>query len=497
MSGEILSNEEMRRADALAVRAGTPSLVLMENAGRAVADVITTRFSPGRAVILCGPGNNGGDGFVVARLLATHGFDVLVAAGNDHKRDAAAMAAQWQGARAPLAPDVLDGAALIVDALFGSGLSRPLEGVYRALLEAVNHSHIPVIAVDVPSGIDGDNGQVRGIAIAADITVTFFRLKPAHLLLPGRDHCGETLLADIGIPETACTGIRLFENSPALWGADYRWPKANAHKYARGHCVVVSGPAHATGAARLAARGSLRIGAGLVSVAAEKDAVAINAAHLTAVMVKPFEGPEGLTSLLSDRRLNAVIIGPGLGVGKQTQALVACALASGAATVLDADALTSFQDDPPSLFGNVKYAGVMTPHEGEFERMFPGLLKSAASKIEAARTAAARANAVVLLKGNDTVIAAPPHDGQAGRAAINANAPAILATAGAGDVLAGFIGGLLAQGMPSFEAACAAAWLHGDAAGRFGPGLIAEDLPEILPESLSSLRDRLVTPRNT
>jgi len=429
---------------------------------------------------------------VVARLLAARGFDVLAAARNGHKDDAAAMAARWQGARVPLAPAALEGAALIVDALFGAGLSRPVEGDDRALVEAANHAHVPIVAVDMPSGVDGDNGQVRGIAVRADITVTFFRLKPAHLLLPGRDLCGEILLADIGIPEAACDGIRLFENAPALWGSDYRWPKADAHKYARGHCVAVSGPAHATGAARLAARGALRIGAGLVSMAAERDAVAINAAQLTAIMVKPFKRAKGLAELLSDARLNAVIIGPGLGAGKGSRALVEAVLASGAAAILDADALTVFQDDPQSLFGKIKHVAVMTPHVGEFERLFPGLLKNSASKVAAARTGAARAKAVVLLKGSDTVIAAPD-----GRAAINANAPATLATAGAGDVLAGFIGGLLAQGMAPFEAASAAAWLHGDAAARFGPGLIAEDLPEILPESLSGLRERLVTPRNT
>jgi NAD(P)H-hydrate epimerase len=496
LSGEILSNDEMRRADALAVKAGIPSLTLMENAGRAVADAITGRFVPCRAVVLCGPGNNGGDGFVAARLLAAQGFDVLVAAESEYTGDAAAKAAQWQGARGALGPSVLHDAALIVDALFGAGLSRPLEGDYGALVAAMNQSHIPVIAVDVPSGVDGDSGQVRGIAVRADLTVTFFRLKPAHLLLPGRDLCGEVLLADIGIPVDACAGIQLFENTPALWGAEYRWPEADAHKYARGHCVVVSGPAHATGAARLAARGALRIGAGLVSVAAEGDAVAANAAHLTAIMIKPFAGAGGLGDLLSDKRLNAVVIGPGLGVGQETRARGAAALASGASVVLDADALTSFRDDPAALFAKIRHPVVMTPHEGEFERIFPGLLGAAANRIDAAR-AAARSGAVILLKGSDTVIAAPPRSGDPGRAAINANAPPTLATAGAGDVLAGFIGGLLAQGMPPFEAACAGAWLQGDAASRFGPGLIAEDLSEILPESLSGLRERLVTPRNT
>ncbi len=316
MSSEILTNAEMRRADALAVAAGTLPFILMKNAGRAVADIIAARFLPCRVTILCGPGNNGGDGFVVARLLSAYGFDVLVACEDEQKGDAVAAAAQWHGTRAPLTSTALDGVALIVDALFGAGLSRPLEGDYRALIEAVNRSSIPVVAIDMPSGVDGDSGRVLGIAVEADVTVTFFRLKPAHLLLPGREFCGETLLADIGIPEAACADICLFENSPALWGSHYRWPQPDGHKYARGHCVVISGPAHATGAARLAARGALRIGAGLVSVAAEKDAIPINAAHLTAIMVKPFAGADGLSSLLSDRRLNVVIIGPGLGVGR-------------------------------------------------------------------------------------------------------------------------------------------------------------------------------------
>lgn len=492
MAGEILSNDEMRRADAAAVAAGTPSLTLMENAGRAVAEAVAGRFAPCRAIVLCGPGNNGGDGFVAARLLAAHGFDVVVAAGDGYKGDAAAMAARWQGSRVPLSPASLDGAALIVDALFGSGLARPLAEPHASLVEKVNQAHVPVVAVDVPSGLDGDSGKVLNIAVKADITVTFFRLKPGHLLLPGRDLCGETLVADIGIPDAASSASRLFENTPLLWGADYPWPKSQGHKYARGHAVVISGPAHATGAARMAARGALRIGAGLVSVAAEDEAVGINAGHLTAIMVKPFKRAKGLSGLLADKRFNAVALGPGLGVGKKTQRLVMAVLESGAAAVLDADALTSFRDEPAALFARIRHPAVMTPHEGEFERIFLGLLCQSRSKVEAARIAAAKAHAVVLLKGGDTVIAAPD-----GRAAINANAPPTLATAGAGDVLTGFIVGLLAQGMAPFEAACAAAWLHGDAAGRFGPGLIAEDLPEILPESLLALRDRLVTPRNT
>ena len=476
MVHEILTSAEMAKADAFAVAHGVPSLTLMENAGCAVAQAITARFKPCTVTVLCGPGNKGGDGFVVARLLHEEGFTVRVAHDADPQGDAAAMSDRWKGARLALTPAALDGAKLVVDALFGAGLSRPITGADAAVIEALNG--LPVVAIDVPSGVSGDTGQPLGaVYVAAALTVTFFRKKPAHLLLPGRELCGELVVADIGIPADAAA-TALHENTPALWR--YPWPRAQGHKYDRGHCVVVCGPAHATGAARLAARGALRIGAGLVSVAAPPDAVAVNAAHLTAIMLKPFEGADGLAELLHDKRLNAVVIGPGLGVGGETRSLVNAVLKSGAAVVLDADALTSFRDDPEALFARLHGRCVLTPHAGEFERLFPGLLDD--DRIAAARTAASRAGAVVLLKGNDTVIAAPD-----GKAAINANAPPALGTAGAGDVLAGFIAGLLAQGMTAFDAAACGAWLHGDAAARFGPGLIAEDLPETLPQSLKSL----------
>jgi hydroxyethylthiazole kinase-like uncharacterized protein yjeF len=479
MSQEILTNAEMTNADAFAVAHGVASLTLMENAGQAVADAISERFKPCAVTVLCGPGNNGGDGFVVARLLNEYGFTVRVAGETGHSGDAAVMSRRWTGARVALSPEALDGARLVVDGLFGAGLSRPLEGAYAQVVEAL--AELPVVAIDIPSGLSGDSGQpLSGVVVHAVLTVTFFRKKPGHLLLPGRLLCGETLVADIGIPpQAAATGLR--ENTPALWR--YPWPKAEGHKYSRGHCVVVSGGAAHTGAARLAARAALRVGAGLVSVATPPDAVAVNAAHLTAIMLKPFDGADGLAALLTDRRLNAVALGPGLGVGGETRALVDRALKSEAAVVLDADALTSFRDNPDALFKRLHGRCVLTPHDGEFERLFPGLLERSASKLEAARAASARAGCVLLLKGYDTVVA-----DVAGKAAINTNAPPTLATAGAGDVLTGMIAGLMAQGTNGFEAACAAAWLHGDAATRFGPGLIAEDLPELLPKVLKGLQ---------
>ena len=486
MTSEVLTVQEMYAADRYAAEHGTPSLALMEQAGLAVANEICRRWSPRSCAVLTGPGNNGGDGFVVARRLQERGFDAWVEAAVDVaglKGDASHMARRWQGATKPLGESDA-GADLFVDALFGAGLSRALEGKSRVRALASHKDPDRFVSIDVPSGLHGDTAKAfDGLAFQAALTVTFFRKKPAHLLFPGRSHCGDVVVADVGIPDAALEMVkpRLFENAPALW--TYPWPKADGHKYSRGHCVVVSGPAPATGAARLAARGALRVGAGLVSVASPPDSVAINAAALTAIMVKPFSGASGLAQLLQDRRLNVVVVGPGCGVGPKTREIVTTVLASGAAAVLDADAITSFGTEPQALLSLLREPCVLTPHHGEFERLFPGLLAKSLNKVEAARAAAAVAKCTLLLKGADTVIAA-----RDGRAIINSNAPAALATAGSGDVLAGLVGGLMAQGLDSFAAAAQAAWLHGAAANAFGPGLIAEDLPEQLPTVLRELR---------
>jgi hydroxyethylthiazole kinase-like uncharacterized protein yjeF len=486
---ELLTAEEMARADRLAVEGGVPSQTLMEAAGRAVAEEIVRRFPDKECVaILCGPGNNGGDGFVAARHLLERGYKIRLGFDGDEARlpqDAAAMARRFACKREALEPEILAGADVVVDALFGAGLARPIEGKLARLIEAVNVSGLPVVAVDMPSGIDGTTGEVRGIAIRAVATVTFFRLKPGHLLLPGRMYRGETSLADIGIPARVLSEIRpnTFANEPALWLSRYPWPKEEGHKYLRGHAVVVSGPAYSTGAARLGARGALRVGAGLVTVASPRDAVLVNAAQLTAIMVRETDDARGLKSLLADERKNAVLLGPGLGVGERTKEMVLAALGSGAAVVLDADALTSFAEEPQRLFAAISSRSapvVMTPHDGEFARLFGDLARL--PKLERARQAASRSAAVIVLKGPDTVVAAPN-----GKASINATTSPWLATAGTGDVLGGLILGLLAQGMPSFEGASAAVWLHGAAAKAFGPGLIAEDLPEMLPKVLQEL----------
>ncbi|MGH6831507.1 MAG: NAD(P)H-hydrate epimerase, partial [Methyloceanibacter sp.] len=331
---ELLTAEEMGQADRLAIEGGVPSATLMENAGRAVAEEIARRFPDQETVaVLCGPGNNGGDGFVAARHLTERGYKVRLGFDGGEARlpkDAAAMAKRFAGAREPLGPEILTGTNVVVDALFGAGLARPIEGKLARLIECVNTSGLPVVAVDVPSGIDGTTGEVRGVAIRAMATVTFFRLKPGHLLLPGRTHCGEVSVADIGIPASVLAAIRpkTFANEPGLWLAQFPWPKQESHKYARGHAVVVSGPLYSTGAARLGARGALRMGAGLVTVASPRDALQVNAAQLTAIMVREADDARGLKSLLADQRKNAVLIGPGVGVGERTKEMVLAALGS-------------------------------------------------------------------------------------------------------------------------------------------------------------------------
>jgi NAD(P)H-hydrate epimerase len=471
----LLDVRQMSEAVRLTVAAGTPEGQLAENAGSAVARQILQRYSACSVTVLCGPGSNGGDGFVTARHLAEAGWPVRLAlldANETLPKGLRHHAEQWHRAIETLTPAVLEGAHLVVDAVFGSGLTRPLGGAAAETLAAAARSGVPIVAVDVPSGLMGDTGEILG-AVRSVLTVTFFRKKPGHLLLPGRSLCGEVVVADIGIPPSVLEqiGPDTFENDPELWISHLPRPHDDANKYMRGHALIVGGYP-ITGAARMAARAAARAGAGLTTIAVPETALSIYGATLTSIMVQPLAAPEELDSLLSDRRFSALLIGPGAGVGETTRGRVRAMLATGRPTLLDADALTAFQDDPGSLDRAIVGPCVLTPHDGEFRRLFD----PNGDKLTRTRAAARRSGAVVVLKGSDTVIAAPD-----GRAIVNANAPPTLATAGAGDVLSGIVLGLLAQGMDAFLAAAAAVWLHGAAANAFGPGLIAEDLPEQLP----------------
>jgi NAD(P)H-hydrate epimerase len=481
---EVLSVEQMYGADRATMKLGISGETLMEAAGAEVARAIVGRFGVRPTAILCGPGNNGGDGFVIARHLKQAGAKVKLALLGEKAKlrgAAASMAKRWRGRAAPLDEAVLDGAALVVDALFGAGLSRNVSGPARAILRAAAGRGLPIVAVDMPSGVHGDSGRILGHAPQAAMTVTFFRPKSGHLLYPGRGLCGELRVVDIGIPEAVLAEVkpRTHINHPSLWLPS--WPPLSpmGQKYGRGHAVVLSGGAGRSGAARLAAGAALRVGAGLVTVASPTSAVAENAAHLTAVMIDPWRDGGDFRRLLSDRRRNAVCLGPGAGVNKLLRENVLAALVLKKAVVLDADAITAFARARKGLFRKLHQNCILTPHEGEFGRLFEGR----GDKLQRTRLAAVESGAVVLLKGPDTVIAAPD-----GRAVINTNAPPELATAGAGDVLAGFCTGLLAQGVPAFEAAAAGCWLHGETARHFGPGLIAEDLAPALPAVLAKLR---------
>lgn len=482
----LLTPLRMAQADAAAIKAGVPGVTLMQAAGLAVAEEVTRHWPRGPVTVLCGPGNNGGDGFVAAEQLRQRGWPVrlgLLGEAAALHGDAAYYAARYAGRIEALTPELLAGATLVVDALFGAGLTRGLEGQALCMVEAVLRSGLPVCAVDVPSGLDGATGRPLGeVCLRASHTVTFFRKKPGHVLMPGRALCGDITVADIGIPAAVLqeVGWDACENAPSLWHKAYPWPRLESHKYQRGHVLVVGGEGM-TGAARLSAMAAARAGAGLVTVAAPEPVWHIYATALTSIMVHRLDDADGLGVLLADARKNVIVVGPGAGVSEATRQHVLAALATRRAAVLDADAITAFAAEPHSLFRAIRGPCVLTPHEGEFARLFGGVQ---GDKLQRARQAAALSDAVVVIKGADTVVAAPD-----GRAVINSNAPPELATGGSGDVLTGLVAGLAAQGMEVFEAACAAVWLHGEAARAFGPGLIAEDLPAMLPTALRTLKE--------
>ena len=477
----LLTVAQMGEADARTATAGTPGTVLMQNAGDAVVREILRRWSPRRVCVLCGPGNNGGDGFVIAHGLTAAGWAVRLALLGPVEKlsgDAKHHAARWQGPIEALAPASIKDAELVVDAVFGSGLSRALDANVTDTLKAVTDRSLPLIAVDVPSGVVGNTGASLG-AVCATCTVTFTRKKPAHVLLPGRVLCGETIVADIGTPSSVLQDIPIdtWENAPTLWHGQLPRPSLAGNKYGRGHALIYGGYPM-TGAARMAARAAARAGSGLTSIAVPELALTIYAAALTSIMVHPLSRPEDLSRLLGDSRYSGFLIGPGAGVSAATRAHALAMLATQRPVLLDADAITVFAGRVDQLTKAIQGPCVLTPHDGEFARLFD----ASGGKLKRARAAARLSGAIIVLKGADTVIAAPD-----GRAVVNTNAPPTLATGGSGDVLGGIILGLLAQGMDAFLAAAAAVWMHGDAAADFGPGLLAEDLPDLLPGVLRRL----------
>ncbi|MBX3584290.1 MAG: NAD(P)H-hydrate dehydratase [Rhizobiaceae bacterium] len=494
---ELLTPDQMNQADRLAIQAGPfDGIGLMRRAGAAVAAIVLKHYPDASVVdVLCGPGNNGGDGYVLARLLAESGLPTRVwAIGTPRTGSDAAIAMRECPMNAePLAAFVPQPGSVVVDAIFGAGLSKTVEGDVAGAIARCAEAAVPVIAVDLPSGVSGDSGKLFGAAFRANHTVTFFRKKPGHLLYPGRELCGQTHVVDIGIKSEVLETINpsCWENTPRHWLGDFPHVAVNAHKYARGHVGVFSGGPSSTGAARLSARAAARAGAGAVTLLSPANALLVNAAHLTSIILRRTDSIEDCARWVDERKPAALVFGPAAGldesVGEFALKLVGIATDIVRYIVFDADALTHLSGRRDAFLDAFSQTGaphvILTPHEGEFARTFPELAADASlSKLDRARSAAVLSKATVILKGPDTVIAVPD-----GRSAINTNAPAWLATAGSGDVLAGITAGLLAQGMPAFEAACAAVWLHGEAGSLFGPGLIAEDLPDLLPRVLRNL----------
>ncbi|GGF51896.1 bifunctional NAD(P)H-hydrate repair enzyme [Terasakiella brassicae] len=470
----LLSVAQMYEADQRTIESGISGIRLMEAAGSAIAREITTRWSPRKTVILCGPGNNGGDGFVVARLLHNKGWYVrilLLGERDNLKGDAKTNADRWPFETQPFSPDGIKDADLIVDAVFGAGLVRDVDGIVALTLKAAQQQNVPIIAVDMPSGVDGDSGQILGMAIQADITVTFCRAKTGHYLLPGRTLCGDVIVADIGIQDPIIEQIapENTKNAPAHL---FPWPKTEGHKFDRGHGVIVGGQ-QMTGATRLAALCARRVGAGLITIAARGTAYMVYRTCEPGNLVSN----DNLNEILADPRKNTVLIGPGLGIGEGRKALVKDLLNTDKNLILDADALTMLAGHN---WQNRAGETLLTPHEGEFKRLFPDIT---GSKLERARQAAHQSKATVLLKGPDTVIAAPD-----GRCTINTTGTPWLATAGSGDSLAGICLGLICQGLNSYDGACLGTWLHGKCAETGGVGLISEDISTLLPEVLKTLQ---------
>lgn len=484
---EILTAAEMKKADRAAVESGTPAATLIGSAGAGLAQVIRNNMPAGRVLFLCGKGNNGADGFTAAEILRAEGWNIRVAClakPRELKGDAADCAKAFGGEIESLNSNLpVHSTDLVVDAVFGTGFEGDLPAELVILFDKIRSKKIPVIAADVPSGMNATTGAIAEGTLKPAMTVVFCRKKIAHALQPSRAFCGRLHLVVIPIADDdiAALGTQTFENAPALWLKDFPFPQTQMHKYDRGHVTVYGGAAR-TGAACLAAHAAQRCGAGVVSITASTDDSAlVYRLYRASVMVDPWQTMDDFKALLRDARRNTFVIGPGAGADDKTKNAVLAALDFNKTLVLDADALSVFKDDPAALFGKLSPRHILTPHEGEFARLFGDLL---GSKLDRARAAAKTAQAVIVLKGSDTVIAAPD-----GTAVINTNAPPILATAGAGDVLAGMIAGFAAQGMPSFMASLAGVWLQAAAAKSHGAGLTAEDIIHQIPQALTNLFD--------
>ena len=507
METKLFTSETSYKLDDICKSRGLSFSELMENAGKKSSEVIHEVIIPdlknfnGKILVLCGPGNNGGDGMVVAKYLEYQGYDVDVSFPLGKVNQLSKVVLQkFKNLNKDFKKfnhNNIRNYSLVIDAIFGVGLNRKLNKKAVSVFNKINSHSKCIVSLDIASGVDANNGCLLPVALKADYTLTFVAPKVGQYLLPGKENTGKIYVLSIGERfkeiKQATKNNAIFLNSPNLWKKNYKWPTLKDHKYKRGHTLVRSGKVSSTGASRLASISALRVGSGAVTLASDKEALIVNASNLTSVMVNVISSHDEFLLFAKNRKINSLIIGPGLGQSDTTKELVLKSINSNISLVLDADAMSSFKGSPQDLIHCLKKRRkknniILTPHEGEFERVFK---YKNLNKIEKTQKASKETNTTILLKGNDSIVSSPK-----GKVSVSEKSSVFLATAGSGDILAGLCGGLLAQGMKSFEAASAAVWIHNQIGLLSGPGLIADDMEKILLKFLPKILRNLYDARN-
>jgi len=484
----ILSCKNHKDLDKRTIKKFIPGYKLMENAGGVIFKIIKKKFKKKKKIkILCGPGNNGGDGFVVAKLLEENGFQDVelfcLVTKNKLKGDAKIAANNFNKNLKSFNDFKISSNDLIIDGIFGSGLKRNISGNLKKIIEKINLKKPYCISIDTPSGINGDTGEIQGTALKSNDTITFTTKKPGHLLSPGSEYCGNVIVGDIGINlEKLSFKPRIFENHPDNWRSKFPWPNQKSHKYTRGFSLIICGE-KMTGASRLAARAAARIGCGLLCLGVPRKSFNIYSTENPIALIEIVDDKKDLNNLLKDKRINTILIGPGFGISKKKLELILKVVKEKKRLiVLDADAL---KNNFKKILLKNKTKIVITPHEGEFLQVLKDLnIKNKKNKFSIVIEFIKKTKINLILKGNKTLICS-----QDGKISINTNTSPFLATGGSGDVLAGMITGLISQGMDIFNACCASVWIHGEIGRMKGPGLIAEDLPEMIPKVLKKLKN--------
>jgi len=483
----ILTNEEMAEADQMTIASGVPSIELMENAGKAVFNNIPIK-NIDRVLLLIGPGNNGGDGFVVARLLIEIGISVDIFFYNNGKISNDCKINKDKIDSQSFISEIRNYSSYsyVIDALFGTGFTRKIPSQLEKIFSIVKKNKIPVYAIDIPSGINGNSSIVNGDCLECVKTITFFNKKKCHYLYPGKNFCGEVIVEDIGIKTDVFKEMmpKIRNNNPELWIKEFPFPSSFDHKYSRGLLIINCGPIYKTGAARLAGRSAMRVGAGAVKLICDDEAAKVLEPQISVELISVVKEKNEIQQIFKDRKVSSILVGPGNGVNDETKSRTLLALAFVKHVVIDADAITCFEKNPKELFVDTYPHTILTPHEGEFRRLFGDEIASIEDKVVKTVEASKLAGSIVVLKGADTIIANPE-----GQAVINSSEAPYLATAGSGDVLAGIIASLVGDNkMSAFNAACAGTWIHSKLGELIGAGLIAEDLIDNIPLIIKKLQ---------